>query len=238
MKRSFFQAAIESILLYGCTTWMLTKWLEKRLDGNCTRMMRAILNRSWKQQPTKQQLYGHPAPTLKTIQIRWTRHAGHCWRSSDELVRDVLLWTPTHGRAKAGRPARTYIQQLCEDTGWTPEDLPKAMNDKGGVAREGQGYPCWWLDKMMMRWWNWKFIVEFFVIQLVISFFYIFIGICCSAFLSARVMAMSFLFTSAIFASRFGFWLNSLAVRVVFLVFDVFLYSLVACLISYISVGG
>ena len=53
----------------------------------------------------------------KTIQVRRTRHAGHCWRSRDELIRDVLLWIPTHGRAKAGRPARTYIQQLCEDTG-------------------------------------------------------------------------------------------------------------------------
>ena len=46
------------------------------------------------------------------------------------LIRDVLLWTPRHGRAKAGRPARTYIQQLCEDTGCYPEDLPRAMNDR------------------------------------------------------------------------------------------------------------
>ena len=43
MKRGFFQAAAVSILLYGCTTWMLTKRLEK-LDGNYTRMLRAILN--------------------------------------------------------------------------------------------------------------------------------------------------------------------------------------------------
>ena len=43
---------------------------------------------------------------------------------------DVLLWTPTYGRTKAGRPARTYIQQLCEDTGCSPEDLPEAMNDR------------------------------------------------------------------------------------------------------------
>ena len=69
-------------------------------------------------------------PITKTIQVRRTRHAGHCWRSRDELIRDVLLWTPTHGRAKAGRPARTYIQQLCENTGCCPEDLPRAMNDR------------------------------------------------------------------------------------------------------------
>ena len=130
MKRSFFQAAVTSILLYGCTTWTLTKRLEKKLDGNYTRMLRAILNKSWQQHPTRHQLYGHLPPITKTIQVRRTRHAGHCWRSRDELIRDVLLWIPTHGRAKAGRRARTYIQQLCEDTGCCPEDLPRAMNDR------------------------------------------------------------------------------------------------------------
>ena len=109
MKRSFFQATIVSILLYGCTTWMLTKQLEKKLDGNYTRMLRAILNKSWGQHPTKHQLYGHLPPITKTIQVRRTRHAGHCLKSRDELISDVLLWTPSYGRAKAGRPARTYI---------------------------------------------------------------------------------------------------------------------------------
>ena len=98
--------------------------------GNYTRMLRAILNKSWQQHPTRHQLYGHLPPITKTIQVRRTRHAGHCWRSRDELIRDVLLWIPTHGRAKAGRPARTYIQQLCEYTGCCPEDLPRAMNDR------------------------------------------------------------------------------------------------------------
>ena len=80
--------------------------------------------------PHKHQLYGHQLPITKTIQARRTRHAGHCWRSKDELISDVLLLTPTYGREKAGRPARTYIQQLCEDTGCSPEDLPEAMNDR------------------------------------------------------------------------------------------------------------
>ena len=71
-----------------------------------------------------------PAPITKTIQVRRTRDAGHCWKSRDELIRDVLLWTPTHGRAKAGRPARAYIQQLCEDTECCHEDLPRAMNNR------------------------------------------------------------------------------------------------------------
>ena len=115
MKRSFFQAAVVSILLYGCTTWTLTKRLEKKLDGNYTRMLRAILNKLWWQRPTRHQLYGYRPPITKTIQVRRTRHAGHCWRSKDEIISDVLLWIPTYGRAKAGWPAGTYIQQLCED---------------------------------------------------------------------------------------------------------------------------
>ena len=129
IKRGFFQVAVLSILLYGCTTWTLTKRLEKKLDGNYTRMLRAILNKSWRLYPTRHQLYGHLPPITKTILVRRARHAGHCWRSRGKLISDVLLWTPTYGRAKAGRPARTYIQQLCEDTGCSPEDLPEAMND-------------------------------------------------------------------------------------------------------------
>ena len=31
---------------------------------------------------------------------------------------------------KSRTTARTYIQQLCEDTGCCPEDLPRAMNDR------------------------------------------------------------------------------------------------------------
>ena len=129
MKRSFFQAAVVSILLYGCTTWTLTKRLEKKLDGNYTRMLRAILYKSWRQHLTRHQLYGQLPPITKTIQVRRTRHTGHCWRIRDELISDVPLWTSAYCQAKAGRPARTYIQQLCEDTGCSPEDLPEAMSD-------------------------------------------------------------------------------------------------------------
>ena len=125
MKHSFFQAAVVSIMLYRCTTWTQTKRLENKLDGNYTRMLRTILSKSWWQHPTRHQLYVYlpPPPITKTIQVRRTRYAG-------QLISDVLLWTVTYGRAKAGRPARTYIQQLCEDTGCSPEDMPEAMNNR------------------------------------------------------------------------------------------------------------
>ena len=104
----------------------------EKLDGNYARMLRTILKKSWRQHPTKQRLYGDLPPIMKTIQVRQTRHAGHWWRSKDELISDILLWTPSHGRAKAGRLARTYIQQLCADTGYSLEDLPGAMDDRDG----------------------------------------------------------------------------------------------------------
>ena len=152
MKRCFFQAAVVSILLYGCTTWTITKRLEK-LDDSYTRMLRAILNKSWRKHPRRHQLYGHLPPIAKTIQARRTRHAGHCWRSRDELISYVLLWTPKYGQAKAGRPARTYIQQLCEDTGCSSEDLPEAMNDREKWRERIKDIPA----SGTTRWW-WSFL--------------------------------------------------------------------------------
>ena len=109
--------------------------MEKKIDGNYTRMLWAVLNKSWRQYPKKQQLYGYLPPITITIHIRRTRHMGHCWRSRFELISDILMKTPSHGRAKAEWPSRIYIQQLCADTGCSPEDLPGAMDDKDGWGR-------------------------------------------------------------------------------------------------------
>ena len=87
---------------------------------------------SGRQHPTKQQLDGHLPPIMKTVQVRRTRHEGHCWRSRDELISDVHLWIPSHGRAMARRPARNYIQQLSSYKGCISEDLPEAMDDREG----------------------------------------------------------------------------------------------------------
>ena len=129
--------------------WKLTNQLFE-LISLFTRMLRAILNKSW-----QRQLYGHLPPITKTIQVRRSTHVGHCWRSRDELISDVFLWTPTYGRVKAGPPARTYIQQLCEDTGCSPEDQPEAMNDREKLRERFKdiracGTTLWW-------WWWWWF---------------------------------------------------------------------------------
>ncbi len=103
--------------------------LRNKLDGDCTRMLRAVLNKSWKQLPTKQQLYGYLTSISKINQIRGTRHAGHYWRSKNEPISNILQWTPSHLYVSDGRQTRTYLQQLYTNTGWMIEDLPGAMDD-------------------------------------------------------------------------------------------------------------
>ena len=159
-------------------------------------LLRAILNKSWQQHPTRRQLYGHLPPVTRGVMVKamncgivvrefvlQSRYYVHFRANtlgkgmnplilppamgkqqdglgSSALVRQLvqekensefkpvklrlkidlvsyparaegmLLWTPAYGQSKAGRPARTYIQQLCDDTGCNPEDLPEAMNDR------------------------------------------------------------------------------------------------------------
>ena len=69
MKRSFFQAAVVSILLYGFTTWRLTKGLKKTLDGNYTRMLRAIFSKSWRQHPQGTNYMADCLPSRKLYKL-------------------------------------------------------------------------------------------------------------------------------------------------------------------------
>ena len=115
-------------------------------------MLRAILNKSWWQHPTRHQLYGHLPPITKTIQVRRTRHAGHCWRSRDELIRDVLLWTPHTWLCKS-RTTSTNIHSAAM-WGCCPEDLPRAMNDREEWRERVRD-----IHATSMTWWWWWLII-------------------------------------------------------------------------------
>ena len=146
IKRNFFQAAVVSSLMHRCTSYTLKKRIKKKLDENCTRMIRAILNKTLKQHPTKQQLFGHLPPIPKTIQIRRSRHMGHCWRRKDELISDILLWTSSYGRASVSRPTRAYLQQFCTDTGYSLEDLLGSIYDRDAERESWKYVLATWHD--------------------------------------------------------------------------------------------
>ena len=58
LKRRFFTATVESILLYGCEAWTITTAKETALDGTYTRMLRKAMNIHWSSKTTNKVLYG------------------------------------------------------------------------------------------------------------------------------------------------------------------------------------
>ena len=131
IKIDFFRATVESVLLYGSNTWTLTKAMNKKLDGTYTRLLRAAQNVNWKYHITNKALYGKLPSLSTTIAERRTRFSGHCWRSKDEVIYKLLLWEPTNGKRSRGRPAKTYIDQMMEDTQLENDELHRAMEDRG-----------------------------------------------------------------------------------------------------------
>ena len=108
----------------------IAKHLEKKLGENYTRTLQPALNKSWKQHPTKQQLYSHLLFVIQTIQVKRARHSGHCWRSKDKLISNILLWTSIHGHTCASRHQKNLHQPAFTVTGFRLEDLPKAIANR------------------------------------------------------------------------------------------------------------
>ena len=130
LKRNFFRATVESVFVYGAITWTLTTKLEKKIDGAYTRMLRAALNVLWKEHLTNKELYGKTPKVTSSIREQILRFTGHCWRSIKELICDVFLWLPKHGKRSCGRPAKTFVDQLVDDTECNVDELMNAMNDR------------------------------------------------------------------------------------------------------------
>ena len=62
----------------------------------------------------------------QTIQIRRGRQA--LW-STEEFIRNVPLWTPTHGHTSAAWSAKTYIHLHYADTACCLKNFPRTMTD-------------------------------------------------------------------------------------------------------------
>ena len=123
-------ATVEGVLLHGCETWTINKNTEKMIDGAYTRMLRAATNVSWREHITNIELYGSLPKVTSKIRERRMRLAGHCVRHTEEEASKLILWQPHRGRKNQGRPRRTYIDNLLEDTGLTTiGEIKAAMAD-------------------------------------------------------------------------------------------------------------
>ena len=88
-------------------------------------MLHAALNVHWSQRVTNKELYNDLPKITETIRYRRLKLSGHIWRHDEEIAHNLLFWMPTNGKNKIGRPQKTYIDQLIEDTRLQMEELKK-----------------------------------------------------------------------------------------------------------------
>ena len=97
IKISFFQATVESVLLYGCESWTLKASLDKSLDGSYTRILRVVLNIDPHEHITNEQLYSGLPRISDRVAARRMKLAGHCYRHQELPASKLVLWEPKHG---------------------------------------------------------------------------------------------------------------------------------------------
>ena len=130
-KLSFFTATVETVLLYGCEAWTLTPALERSLNGCYTRMLRAVLNISWRQRIPNMVLYGDLPRVGDKVACRRMQMAGHCYRHPELATSGLILWEPLHGHRSRGAPKKTYIDILKRDSGVEDtSELASSMQDR------------------------------------------------------------------------------------------------------------
>ena len=127
IKRYFFIDAAMSVLMYGCTTWTLTKQLEKKRETTpeCCLLLKKIAGNKITQTNSSWAVY-FPFKDLSKTNKTWLAHL----ESTDGHISSILLWTSTQGRTSVGRLAKTYINQLGEKKGCSPKGLTRAINNR------------------------------------------------------------------------------------------------------------
>ena len=136
---------VETVLLYGLTAWTLTQSQDKKLDGVYTKMPRVMKNVTWWQRITNGVLYAGLPRISTTVRERRLRFNGHSWRSKYEVVRNFVLWEPTHDKRSVGGQAHTFVDMLEVDTGVPRDCFQAAMdnNNNNNVLDTCQSATTW-----------------------------------------------------------------------------------------------
>ena len=82
-------------------------------------------------------------------QVRQTSHTGHSSRSQDELIRDYFFMDPYTWTHLCWLTSKN-LYQFCGGTGFSLEDLPRALNDRGGWRESGKSV----LSRATRWWWR------------------------------------------------------------------------------------
>ena len=130
------RSLVSSIFLYACESWTLTAELEKRTQAFEMRCYRRLLNISYKDHVTNEEVrrkiqaaIGEYDELLTLVKKRKLRWFGHVSRSSG-LAKTILQGT-VKGKRKRGRQKKRWEDNIKE---WTGMDLPAQL----GQLKTGQ----------------------------------------------------------------------------------------------------
>ena len=107
-------------------------------------------NLSWKNHPTKAEIYEELPPISKTVAQRRARFPGHCFRAKDHVISDLLLGRLPCPR-RGNRPL-TYPDTLARDTGLVLNEIAQAVANRSLWCDIVSTIPMaidWW-------WWWWS----------------------------------------------------------------------------------
>ena len=88
----------ETILFYGSETWTINKSLEKIINACYTKLLRMVLNVSWKDNWSNKKLYNDMPKSTNIIATRRLSIAGHCIRHNEEATHNLIFWEPKRKR--------------------------------------------------------------------------------------------------------------------------------------------
>ena len=132
LKRKVFKATIETVLLYGADTWSLTEAQLRSLDGTYTCLLRKALNVHFSSHTTNKELYGPLTPPSVLLTKRRLTLAGHCFRSTDQPVRDLVLFQPSGSYHPGGHSRMTFLKRVMRDAGInTTNQLARNIRNRG-----------------------------------------------------------------------------------------------------------
>ena len=89
-----------------------------------------ILNVHWSQKVINEVLYGTIEKLSTKIRRRFLKFAGHFLRRDDEVISDLVIWEPTHGLRRWGRPPESYICNLERETCIPASEMKVAMMNR------------------------------------------------------------------------------------------------------------
>ena len=95
-------------------------------------MRHTALNKRWQDHTYNIELYRNITNITITIREHRMHFSGHCWRTREEMIIEVLLWEPLHGQRKPLRPQKTYAAQCAQlrnASGCTTDELKTAIGD-------------------------------------------------------------------------------------------------------------